>query len=387
MRQVLDSYVTATIPCTRTVEFVKNNPKEERCGVFPAPAHDLQECVKRWAFQCAETQIHVHSHTCHKLPNGLYCCRMGFSRPANPFCTRPVYYKLDEANFIEAYVEDDCPPTCNHQQAPYDPHPPIDSRQVTWVLFRLESDVYFVETSRLLGLATGGNSNVSLVTGIVNAMKSIFYQSNYMGKDGDGILQQILPCIQAAFQKQSNYPSIAEDSGTDFRNHVSLIQKLMHSVNSLQESSAQMMALMILGTPSNIYSDTFGYVDVHATTNYMVQHFGTDMHIIAGTAQSDMSNSDSDTSHSDSASAGTDSDPDYNAQFQDGPTSNIDYGNGLHIYIYVHHFLTIFFNQFIIWQIICQRKMYLKQVYYLKILKEKSSPSKTSIFGIIAGRR
>jgi G:T-mismatch repair DNA endonuclease (very short patch repair protein) len=88
---------------------------------------------------------------------------------------------------------------------------------------------------------------------------AFFYILKYMTKDAES-LSAVLPVLRDMYQRAAQYPSIAEDSGSDIRDTMFLVTKMLNHRTGAAEVSLQMAALGLLGYPSNIFSHETTYV-------------------------------------------------------------------------------------------------------------------------------
>ena len=131
------------------------------------------------------------------------------------------------------------------------------------------SDQYQCETSVLLAALLGCNTNVAPLGSKSQAICAMFYLVGYLSKN------PIKPhhwssCISAARRSAGCTNSTAKDSGTDMRNAIFLLQKVLNKLNAMGEVSDTQAAMVLLGQPSFVSSHRFRFVFVHTALEYQM---------------------------------------------------------------------------------------------------------------------
>jgi len=131
------------------------------------------------------------------------------------------------------------------------------------------ADQYQCETSVLLAALVGCNTNVAPLGSKSQAICAMFYLVGYLSKN------PIKPhhwssCIAAARRSAGATKSTAKDSGTDMRNAIFLLQKVLNKLNAMGEVSDTQAAMVLLGEPSFVSSHRFRFVFARTAVEYQV---------------------------------------------------------------------------------------------------------------------
>ncbi|KAJ3093232.1 hypothetical protein HK100_006747, partial [Physocladia obscura] len=189
-----------------------------------------------------------------------------------------------------------------------DPNNPFTSYDTfPWIFeqHKPQIDSTVVPNSILLSLGSGANGNSQIVCSLESAVGSIYYISDYITKDG-GVLARILPCLDEAMKHTAKYPSTAEDTGTDFRKTLHMLQRFTNNVTTMEEHTTVEICASNIGFPVEIRTHIPLYVDVHARSRYL--DYKNNVASEGLETESDCYSSDSSTTDTDSDFSITNSD-------------------------------------------------------------------------------
>jgi hypothetical protein len=120
----------------------------------------------------------------------------------------------------------------------------------------------------------GCNTNLSFLGSKEQSKQALFYIGPYINKNGVKVLDA-LPLLAHAQNHALQYPSSADDAGTDTRFLQHIMTRILNKLNSLMEVSDTQAALALLGMGPTVCSDIFAYYDLRSTKNFVLdQYFG-----------------------------------------------------------------------------------------------------------------
>ena len=105
---------------------------------------------------------------------------------------------------------------------------------------------------------TGSHVNFQLLRSDEQARGAIFYICPYMVKE-KAPLEQCIKIPRQAMKHVNMYRSSTEDSDTDFRRFVRLLERCLNRMNLMMDLSDYQMAAALVRLPSEICSDKFAY--------------------------------------------------------------------------------------------------------------------------------
>ena len=133
---------------------------------------------------------------------------------------------------------------------------------------------WVVEYNPLLTALLGCNTNLSFLGSKEQSKQALFYIGPYINKNGVKVLDA-LPLLAHAQNHALQYPSSADDAGTDTRLVQHIMTRVLNKLNSLMEVSDTQAALALLGMGPTVCSDIFAYYDLRSTKNFVLdQYFG-----------------------------------------------------------------------------------------------------------------
>ena len=252
-------------------------------------------------------QVHDHSFTCHKPPQGRHRCRVCFpvklvsENPGRIFRLLPVHgvgYKVIE---IPASPDQLCTSDRDFWEYPV----PIRCKNIdVWELYRpritspeFDHPCYVDLPERLRnwisaivpsqnGLVTPfnpptlflepGNQCAYPLWGPAPAAITSRYTVKYIAKDA-GELAEAAAILYQAQRRTEQYPSVADDSGTPVRSATHFCQSILHQINGRRELSAPQAASLILGRDLELCSELISQVyatDAIAFVKQMIKEAG-----------------------------------------------------------------------------------------------------------------
>jgi hypothetical protein len=117
----------------------------------------------------------------------------------------------------------------------------------------------------------GTNTNAQLLGSLVQAKAILFYLIKYITKDATA-LASTFAVIKYAQDKQREYPSIAEDAGTDKRDGAQFLQIILNKLNGISELGDTQAAAALLGMPAQESTCRRTYVFIAAALASVKQH-------------------------------------------------------------------------------------------------------------------
>jgi hypothetical protein len=125
-----------------------------------------------------------------------------------------------------------------------------DKRVIVWELKRQnEKNTNIVTFSPTLTACLGSNSAIYPLYSSIQAKAISFYVTDYITK-GENPLNVSLAIIKNAHHHINKYPSKADDTGTEERNAMHFLSKLLNDLVSVTETSAPMAVCPLLDFPS-----------------------------------------------------------------------------------------------------------------------------------------
>ena len=143
-------------------------------------------------------------------------------------------------------------------------------RQIVRELFAYRNSAVVI-TSPTLANCLGTNTNAQLLGSLVQAKAILFYLIKYITKDATA-LASTFAVIKYAQDKQKEYPSIAEDAGTDKRDGAQFLQIILNKLNGISELGDTQAAAALLGMPAQESTCRRTYVFIAAAIAAVKQH-------------------------------------------------------------------------------------------------------------------
>ena len=137
-------------------------------------------------------------------------------------------------------------------------------------------DRYQCETNVMFAALLMCNTNVSPLGGKIQAANAMFYLNKYLSKNPVKPAH-FVTCITAARRSAQRNTSVADDAGTDVRNAVFLLEKVLCRMNALAEVADTQGAMLLLGHPSSVSSHPFAFCFVAIAMEYQLQLCATAM--------------------------------------------------------------------------------------------------------------
>lgn len=113
-----------------------------------------------------------------------------------------------------------------------------------------------VEFNEVITGMLGCNTNAGVLGSVEQAKRTLCYLLKYVTKPTTEITPSI-SLIQQARRTVENYPSVAEDTGTEKRTAMHILNRVTNKISSTIEISSAFAALAILGGPGEFSSCTF----------------------------------------------------------------------------------------------------------------------------------
>jgi hypothetical protein len=133
---------------------------------------------------------------------------------------------------------------------------------------------WVVEYNPLLTSLLGCNTNLAFLGSKEQSKQALFYIGPYINKNGVKVVDA-LPLLAHAQNHALQYPSSADNAGTDTRLVQHIVTRVLNKLNSLMEISDTQAALALLGMGPTVCSDIFSYCDLRTTKNFVLdQYFG-----------------------------------------------------------------------------------------------------------------
>ena len=120
-----------------------------------------------------------------------------------------------------------------------------------------------VDYNDMLTPLLGCNSNLLHLGSTEQSKAALFYIGPYINKDGVKITDA-LPILEKAREHAQNFPSIAEDSGTNKRQFQQVLTRTVNMLNGMIELSDTQIAASLLGMGASLCSDSFVTCDTAA---------------------------------------------------------------------------------------------------------------------------
>ena len=252
-------------------------------------------------------QMHTHSATCHKPPQGTIGCRMGMPQYFVPdsldvgeggevTCYVPTF----NGNYRKVDTFPEISPECGHQRDfNRNPIPLRDKTMLVWdgsrpMIHPLEaSDEPKVSglrqrtvdwINRILPVQNGrlvafnplllvlmiSNQAMYALSGLSQATNMVWYMSPYIAK-GLGALASLASVIAMAFEKMKKYGSTAADAGDPQRQSILLFQRMLNGLNGKKELGIQEAVAILNGYPAELCSHKTVYVYVSDAIQYITE--------------------------------------------------------------------------------------------------------------------
>ena len=125
-----------------------------------------------------------------------------------------------------------------------------------------------IEFNPLISCLLKFNTNVSLLGSFSQAKALLLHLLKYVTKAPADLIASIT-ILKDARIRMEQYPSQAEDSGTDERSALRYLQGITNMMVGASEYSACTVLYAILGYPAEIYSDSFWFVFLNDAINYV----------------------------------------------------------------------------------------------------------------------
>ena len=133
-----------------------------------------------------------------------------------------------------------------------------------------------VETNVPLQLATGSSTNAILLGSSQQSCCALFYAAPYVCKNKVA-LESCLSALEIAQRHIEQFPSTADDSGTDKRCVQHLFTRVLNSLSRSVEISDTQVALNLLNVGCEVTSDSFRYFGAQHCVNFF-KHFFPSQH-------------------------------------------------------------------------------------------------------------
>jgi hypothetical protein len=130
----------------------------------------------------------------------------------------------------------------------------------------LKRNGLIVEFNEVITALLGCNTNVGVLGSEEQAKSTLCYLLKYVTKPTSEITHSI-SLIQNARRTVEEYPSVAEDSGTNRRTAMHILNRITNKISSTIEVSSSFASLAILGGPAEFTSCTFFKVYVRCLSN------------------------------------------------------------------------------------------------------------------------
>jgi len=131
----------------------------------------------------------------------------------------------------------------------------------------LERNGYVVSTNAMLSNATGSSTNAILLGNTLQSTGALFYVVPYVCKNKVS-LQACLIALEAAQQHVTEYPSVAEDSGTLERTVTHMFTRVLNNLSRSIHVSDTQVALSLLNMNLEVSSDSFHFFGADNCVNY-----------------------------------------------------------------------------------------------------------------------
>lgn len=131
---------------------------------------------------------------------------------------------------------------------------PEDKKSLNMALPKLNGLI--VEYNEIITALLGCNTNAGVLGSVEQAKSTLCYLLKYGTKPTSEITHSI-SLIQQARRSVENYPSVAEDTGTEKRTAMHILNRVTNKISSTIEVSSSFAALAILGGPAEFTSCQF----------------------------------------------------------------------------------------------------------------------------------
>ena len=128
-----------------------------------------------------------------------------------------------------------------------------------------------VEFNPIIAVLLGCNTNVGVLGSDAQAKTALCYLLKYITKP-PAELTHFLPLLNKARQTVENYPSQADDTGSEQRTAMHFLNRTANQLSSSVEVSSMMAAAALLGMPAETTSCSFHYVFVNAALKFVDNH-------------------------------------------------------------------------------------------------------------------
>ena len=131
-----------------------------------------------------------------------------------------------------------------------------------------ERNGWVVDFNPILAGLLGSNTNLLHLGSTEQSKSALFYIGPYINKDGVKITDA-LPLLKKAYEHAQNFPSSAEDSGTNKRTVQHALTRALNKLNALVEVSDTQAVSSLLRMKPSLCSDTFVTCDTKAYQKYV----------------------------------------------------------------------------------------------------------------------
>ena len=114
----------------------------------------------------------------------------------------------------------------------------------------------------------GCNTSIQFLGNQEQSKNSLFYLVPYLTKDNVS-LSNCISIIKKSYDDVTNRPSIAKDSGTDFRFAKHMSMRILNLLDTKMEISDTQAAAALLGMEAQIITDTFWYIKPSSHIEYV----------------------------------------------------------------------------------------------------------------------
>ena len=127
---------------------------------------------------------------------------------------------------------------------------------------------WVVDFNPLLTSLLGCNSNLLHLGSTEQSKAALFYIGPYINKDGVKITDA-LPLLLKAHEHALNFPSVADDSGTDKRTTQHTLTRALNRMNNMVEVTDTQAAAGLLGMGASLCSERFVVCDTDAYNKFV----------------------------------------------------------------------------------------------------------------------
>ena len=127
-----------------------------------------------------------------------------------------------------------------------------------------------VECNQVITASLGCNTNVSILGSDAQAKAIMAYLLKYMTKTPSE-LSHAITVIHNVRQTIANFPSVAEDTGTERRTAMHFFTRMVNKLSNAVEVSTATACLLLLGMPAEICSHGFQMLFANAALAFILK--------------------------------------------------------------------------------------------------------------------